>query len=49
MYRTTVVLALACISVAALGREFRGHKVIDTPFEIAGGKTVVLGTIPGSP
>ena len=42
MYRTTVVLALACISVAALGREFRGHQVIDTPFEIAGGKTVVL-------
>lgn len=42
MYRTTAVFAFSCISIVALGREFMGYKVIDAPFAIAGGKTVVL-------
>src|SRR5688500_2932168 len=42
MLRMTVILALACTSAVAFGREFMGHKVIDVPFQIAGGQTVVL-------
>src|SRR4051812_31576743 len=42
MFRTTAILILTCLSGVALGREFMGHKVIDAPFVVAGGKTVVL-------
>ena len=42
MFRKAAHLALFCLASVALGREFMGHKVIETPFAIAGGTTVVL-------
>ena len=42
MLRATAILVLSCMSGVVLGREFMGHKVIDAPFVVAGGKTVVL-------
>jgi hypothetical protein len=42
MFRKAASFILLCLTSVALGREFMGHKVIETPFAIAGGTTVVL-------
>lgn len=42
MIRKAVCLTLLCCTSVALGREFMGRKVIETPFVLAGGTTVML-------
>src|SRR5689334_6598337 len=49
MLRTIVIVVLSFMSAIALGREFMGHKVIDAPFVVAGGKTVVLPVTDAGP
>lgn len=49
MIRTTILLVLSCMSGVALGREFMGLKVIDVPFVVAGGKTVLLPVTDAGP
>lgn len=42
MIRNIAYLTLLCLASVALGREFMGQKVIETPFVLAGGTTVTL-------